>query len=261
MVCSKSWRCTSGVLFAVMLGLAGMPAEATQARVRGTVASGDQGLGGYTIELLRTRAGRGAQLLGRTISEGSGQFAIAYEKPAAHDTIMYLLASRGPVTLATVLTGSPSPLLRAEPSAPSEVVINERSTVAVGFALAQFLKHGDVAGNRVGVRNAGAMVGDLVDVASGGIAPVLGLAPNGSRTSTLPAFNTLANLVQACVAARDACPALLQAAPGSKGSAAPDTLQAIVNIARHPWRNVDRIYRLSTKGPRDYRPALAKSLL
>ena len=256
---SSARRRAFGLVLTLALTVAGVAAEATPARVRGTVASGDAGLGGYAVELYRTRARHGAQLLGRALTGDAGRFAIGYERPADPDAVLYLLARRGPVTLATVLTGSPSPLLRVEPAQPGEVVINERSTVATGFALAQFLARGDASGNRIGLRNAGAMVGDLVDVASGGIAPVLGLAPNGSRTSTLPAFNSLANLVQACVAARAACPALLAAAPGSKGLAAPDTLQAIVNIARNPWRNVDRIYRLSTQGPQDYRPALASA--
>ena len=39
---------------------------------------------------------------------------------------------------------------------PTEVVINERSTVAVGFALAQFLERGKVSGNLAGMRNGGA---------------------------------------------------------------------------------------------------------
>ncbi len=253
------WRRSAGVLFSAAMVAFGASAEATQVRVRGTVASGDAGLGGYTVDLYRSRAGRGALLLGSDVTSDSGRFAIRYERPVDPDSVLYLLAHRGPVTMATVLTSSPSPLLRAKAIVPSEVVLNERSTVAVGFALAQFLTRGDASGTRVGLRNAGAMVGDLVEVGSGGIAPVLGLAPNGSRTSTLPTFNALANLVQACVAARRACPALLAAAPGSKGRPAPDTLQAIVNIARNPWRNVDRLYHLSTQGPRSYRPALAET--
>ena len=249
----------AGVALGLTLALAAAPVQATSARVRGIVASAGDGLGGYAVTLYRTRAGRGGQILGRAHTERSGRFAIEYERPSESDAVLYLLARRGPVTLATVLTGSPSPLARVRLIRPNDVVINERSTVATGFALAQFLARGDVSGNRVGLFNAGAMVGDLVDVASGGIAPVLDLAPNGARTSTLPTFNALANLVQACVATRAACADLLNAAPGSKGGAAPDTLQAVANIARNPWRNVDRIYRLSRRGPQDYGPALASA--
>lgn len=232
--------------------------------VSGAVESGGSGLSAYDVELFATRGQPHAyaQRLGAATTGSGGQFRIDFEMPSDPKSVLYLVARRGPVALATTLVDSPNPMAVAAPRStarPSRVVINERTTVAVGFALAQFLERGNVAGNVVGMRNGGAMVGDLVEVRTGDIAPVLGLRPNGAQTSTLATFNSLANLVQSCVTERPSCAALLGAAPGSKGRAAPDTLQAIVNIARNPWRNVERLYRLSTRGPQDYRPALASS--
>ena len=98
-----AWRRLLAVLFSAAIVASGASAEATQSRVRGTVASGDAGLGGYTVDLYRSRAGRGALLLGSDVTSDSGRFAIPYERPGDPDTVLYLLAHRGPVTMATVL--------------------------------------------------------------------------------------------------------------------------------------------------------------
>lgn len=256
-------RCCAGMLLSCALVA---PAGASSpTSVSGAVESGGSGLGAFDVELFATRGQPHAyaQRLGAATTGSGGQFRIDFEMPSDPKSVLYLVARRGPVALATTLADSPNPMAIAAPRStarPSRVVINERTTVAVAFALAQFLERGNVAGNVVGVRNGGAMVGDLVEVRTGDIAPVLGLRPNGAQTSTLATFNSLANLVQSCVTERPSCAALLGAAPGSKGRAASDTLQAIVNIARNLWRNVERLYCLSTRGPQDYRPALASSL-
>lgn len=255
-------RCCAGMVLSCALAATADASPLTS--VNGVVESGDAGLRAYGVELFATRSPPHAyaQRLGRATTSSVGQFRIDFEMPSGSDSVLYLVARRGPVALASALVASPNPMAVAAPRSaarPTRVVINERTTVAVGFALAQFLERGNVSGNAVGVRNGGAMVGDLVEVRTGGVAPVLGLRPNGSQTSTLATFNSLANLVQSCVADRRSCAALLDAAPGSKGRAAPDTLQAIVNIARNPWRNVQLLHRLSMRGPQDYRPALANS--
>jgi hypothetical protein len=249
------------------------------ASVGGTVRSGGTGLASFKVELYRTRSGcrphadrfrpdgcdSRAELLGRAVTTSSGRFEIGFDPPADPDSVLYLVARRGPVALATALVGSPEPGVSAAADGtaaharPSEVVINERTTVAVGFALAQFIDGRNVSGNRVGVRNAAAMAGNLVDMRTGEIAPVLASPPNGERTSTLRAFNALANLVESCVAERDACPALFDAASGRGDRRPSQTLQAVVAIARNPWRHVARLYELSKTGPRTYTPALAKA--
>jgi hypothetical protein len=123
-----AWRRLLVILFSATIVASGASAEATKSRVRGTFASGDAGLGGYTVDLYRSRAGRGALLLGSDVTSNFGRFAIPYERPGDPDTVLYLLAHRGPVTMATVLASSPNPLLRAEAVVPSEVVLNERSS-------------------------------------------------------------------------------------------------------------------------------------
>ncbi|WP_051328963.1 Vgb family protein [Geminicoccus roseus] len=176
--------------------------------------------------------------------------------PADPDSVLYLVARHGPAELATVLRG----VAPGEPDnavLPRKVVVNERSTVATGFALAQFLEGRTVAGNTVGVRNAAAMVGNMVDRQSGEVAPVLAKPPNGDATETLATFNSLANMVANCIAARPTCFGLLDAARGRLDRLPLGTLHAIAAIARNPWRHVDELYRVATLRPATYTPALA----
>ena len=184
--------------------------------------------------------------LSNATSKPDGRFAISYHLQTDRNSVFYLIARKGPVTLATVLGSQAMPAqanlpdaLEADtPTAPSEaapseaaprglpdsVVINERTTVATAYALAQFINGPRILGNRVGVRNAAAMVGNMVDVTTGEIAPVLAHRPNGSATSTLATFNSLANMVAACVASRPDCVRLFVAAPWSDGNKTGHTL-------------------------------------
>jgi hypothetical protein len=235
----------------------------------GRVESDGTGLGHYWVVLYRSRAAEGhafgpgwmrrdAVPLAAAVTRPSGRFVIRFRPPAAPGTVLYLAARRGPVALATVLGSIPSGQVTDAPL-PRKVVINERTTVATGFAMAQFLKGRTLAGNAVGLRNAAAMVRNLVDVTSGRIADVLGSPPNGARTSTLAAFNSLANLLANCVARRPLCFAILHAARDERGRLPAETLHAMANIARNPWRHVGRIYRIASIRPPTYAPALARA--
>ena len=252
------WSRWAGLGVMLTLALVAARVEAAPARLAGQVASADGGLGGYDVTLYRTRGRQGSVPLGRDVTEVSGRFAIRYETAGDADGVLYLVARRGRVALATVLTGSPSPLALVAPVRPTEVVINERTTVAVGFALAQFLG----AATSPATWSACATPppwSATWSTSATGKSPVLGLAPNGTRTSTLATFNSLANLVAGCVAGRARAPPLLDAAPGARARAAPETLHAVANIARNPWRNVDAAVPAGDQGGRsDYTPALTR---
>jgi hypothetical protein len=263
---------------AAAVPLAGTARAAAELRtVTGTVeGNGGTPLADYAVTLYRTTSGA-PDTLRHAGTDANGRFAITYELPGDRSSVLYLVARQGPVTLATVL-GSPAmparpnlpdPVVVEDAQAatmlgdaqrgggglPDSVVINERTTVATAYALAQFLDGADVAGNRVGVRNAAAMVGNMVDVATGGIAPVLAQRPNGPATSTLATFNALANMVAGCVADRPACATLFALAPRADGRATHRTLQAIVDIARNPWRNVAALFAAAAASDA-YQPAL-----
>ncbi len=71
---------------------------------------------------------------------------------------------------------------------PGSVVVNERTTVATGFALAQFVAGPGISGTAPGPQNASAMAANLADVRTGALSDVLKVPPNGNQTSTLRAF-------------------------------------------------------------------------
>jgi hypothetical protein len=228
------------------------PLAAHAAEQKGKVQSGETSIAFSTVTLYRAGAYRGARAvaLGRAQSDDSGFFHISYTPPSGPGAVLYLIADggfalpsaqapkgrRGSIRLAAVL---------GTPPVPADVVINERTTVASAFAMAQFIAGRNIAGKAPGLQNAAATVQNLVDVTSGQVGSVLGNPPNGSETSTMAEFNSLANVLAACVNAPTACSSLfdLTRPPGSKPPH--DTLQAVVNIAHYPWQNVESLFDLS----------------
>jgi len=272
-MCSLSSCRAVLAMIGLVLAVAGMAGVAQadpglMVGLAGRVESAGEGLKGYRVSLYRTRVAAhgwpawrygspGGSLLASTVTDPSGRFALRYRRPGSPGTVLYLVARRGPVALATVLGSIPSGQVTDAPL-PKRVVVNERTTVAMGSALAQFLKGRRLEGNAVGLRNGAAMVGNLVDVTTGRVGEVLGTPPNGAETSTLATFNSQANLVASCVRSRPLCFALLNVARDGWGRLPRDTLQAVASIARNPWRAVGPIYRLATLRPPAYRPALRR---
>lgn len=254
----KGRETTYQQLMAVAAGLAFMMfacplALAASATISGTVTTVGLVLPAFSVKLYRTSSGAHApaRLLGQSISGPAGEFKIHFTEPSDPHAVLYLMARRGQAVLATVL--GPAPL------GVTNIVINERTTVAAGYTLAQFISNHDITGNVVGVKNAAAMLRNLVDIGTAELAPVLGDLPNGSGTLTLPTFNALANMVATCVRNRASCPTLFEAARPSRGPRPRHTLQAIVNIARDPWKNVEDLFDYSRSDQEFYRPALAQA--
>jgi sugar lactone lactonase YvrE len=221
--------------------------------VAGRVLSGDRPVRSTTITLYRAGVGPGPHaapaVLGSTRTRADGSFTISYARQSA-TSVLYVLTGRGSaVRLAAVLGRAP---------APGSVAVNERTTVAMGFSMAQFISARGVAGKAPGLQNAAAMAGDLVDQRTGGLSPMLRGRPNGLETSTLRTFNSLSNMLIPCVRSSASCGWLfLQAKP--PGVPTPrGTLQAIADIARYPWHNVGRLFDLARSAPRAYRPGLSR---
>jgi streptogramin lyase len=136
------------------------------------------------------------------------------------------------------------------------VVVNERTTVAAGFALAQFISGRRISGRVPGPENAAGMARNLADPRSGGLSRVLRRPPNGNHTETLLTFNSLANMLAPCARKVRECGRLFRAAKPPDGAAPDGALDAIADIARNPWHNVRRLFRLARSGPQPYRRAL-----
>jgi hypothetical protein len=147
--------------------------------ISGRVMSKGKPLEGYGIAVFATGTERGVPLppepIGIGLSDLRGRFVVRYRTPSTANAVIYVLAARSSVVLASALG--------PEATLPGAITINERTTVATGFAFAQFIQGAEISGNRYGVSNAVHMAANLANVVTGEIAEVLGTPPNGPDTS------------------------------------------------------------------------------
>jgi hypothetical protein len=267
----RSWSWSS-LLVPALLAAVLSPAWAQGATLRGAVLSGPTPLASLVVALYATDPShphRCATALGAAPTAGDGSFEISYTAPADDDAVLYVTADggsvrpgklpkagkcrrfAGPVVLASVL-GTAGPAL-----VPTDVVVDERTTVAAAYALAQFIDGPRIGGKARGLQNAAGMAQNLANATTGGVGETLATFPNGGNTETLGSFDSLANMVAACVASPAACTTLFDLAAPPRGRAPTDTLQALVDIARHPATSkaaVEGLYDLSLLPPAPYQP-------
>jgi hypothetical protein len=227
-------------------------AAAAAGKIEGRLLSGKKPLSPTTVTLYRAGSARGkaAALLGRSHSRADGTFGVSYRIPRRADAVLYLIAGRGAaVRAASVYGRGPTP---------RHVVVNERTTVAAGFALAQFVTGRNIAGEAPGPQNAAGMAHNLANVRTGGVGAVLGRAPNGRQTSTVREFNSLANMLAGCSRSTRRCAVLFRLAMPFRGHIPRGTLAAVANIARNPSRNAGKLFRLARSRPAPYTPALGR---
>ncbi|MDQ2925003.1 MAG: NHL repeat-containing protein [Acidobacteriota bacterium] len=133
-------------------------------------------------------------------------------------------------------------------------VVDEATTVASAYALAQFLSPGGNVGasatNFSGLSLAAATVANLVNVSTGTV-PGASFPATGTAPATV--LNSLANGIYACVVSPVGC-AQLYAATSVSGSVPSNTLDAMLNVARHPANNVAALYAAS-RGAAVFAPA------
>ncbi len=248
-----AWALATG--FAGRAAPAAIAAPAHQLPLSGTVVSGRRPLGDFNVTLYRTNAAAGAPRPASALASArtrlDGSFKLSYRPPATPGAVLYVLARRhGIVRLASVL---------GAPPAPARIVVNERTTAAGAFALAQFIGAGGIAGRAPGLQNAAGMVGNLVDVRTGSLSRVLTRAPNGGQTSALPTFNAVANMDVGCARSTGGCGAFLRLARAPGGPAPRGAFVALADIARNPWHNVGALFALARAGATPYQPALKRS--
>lgn len=131
---------------------------------------------------------------------------------------------------------------------PDSVTINELTTVATGYSLAQFLDRGTVSGEGVGLANGMSMVRNIIDPATGRPSGFLRSSPNGDETSTLGTLRTLGDAIASCRRDRD-CRELLDDTTTSRRGRPNGTLQAMANLASDPLQSTRSIHRLAARGP------------
>src|SRR5205807_5367476 len=88
------------------------------------------------------------------------------------------------------------------PNLPASVTINELTTVAASYSMAQFYRTGVISGNAFGLQIAAGMNDNIVASGTGESSPVLLTSPNADQTNSLRCTRPLANLLPAGVHGR-----------------------------------------------------------
>lgn len=184
-----------------------------------------------------------------SISDAAGGFALPPYTCPASDPLVYLVARGGSVAGTTnsgiaLLT---VPGFCSGLSGGPLLTMNEATTVASTYAFRPFLAGGGQLGasatNRFGLILAESTLTTLVDLGAG-VSPGPLLPANSSDPS--PQIDSLANLLNACVASTASACATLYENTTANGTSPVNTLDAMLNLVAQPASNVAALYGLST---------------
>lgn len=221
-------------------GQSGGPTRTLSGVVRGNGALQP----GYQVTLYASEP-TGAQVvvLGSSMSDGLGRFDIAFRLPhgldPSRDIVLYVLAEQGESMLGNAV---------GQMRKTDRIVVDERTTVALGVAFAQFVDERMIRGNRFGMQNAVQMAANMANSRTGEVGVVLAHVPNGDRTSTLATFLSLANMVAGCVDSPTNCEDLFDNAPAPSGARPKTVVQAVANLTRLPAPpTMDALFELSLR--------------
>lgn len=238
--------------------------------LEGTVVVAGTPVRGAQI-VLSVGTARDAVELGRATTSRAGEFSISYEMP--EEGVLTVAARGGVPTADPNPATSPVRLLAVvgiagtagatPPRVVSDVTVNELTTVASTYALAQFLHGSRIFGSSPGLDNAAATAMSIVDPVSGTPGAVLTNRDNvptlGAGDGALVTINTLANLVAACAGSRllASCTLLRRLATPPGGSTPRDTVQAVQNLVKNPLLSRVRLFRLAQRST-TYEPTLPR---
>jgi sugar lactone lactonase YvrE len=141
----------------------------------------------------------------------------------------------------------------------SQIVVNEVTTVAAVYALAQFLAPGAKLGasstNAAGLQVAVETAQALADITTG-VSPGPGFAANGGSPAAI--VDSIANVLNGCAASTatgSACSSFFRAVTPAGAGAPTNTLDAALDLVRNPALNVASLYAQST-GSSAFAPVL-----
>jgi hypothetical protein len=210
---------------------------ASAATLQGVVLSGAQPQVYAKVTVYCAQAAAAVQV-GYGEADGSGRFVVTVT-PDACDGIFYAVAAgqtESRKTMATVIG----------PAINGGITINELTTVATAYAMAQFFNaDGRVVGKALPLQVAAGFATELVDPATGAVSTVIQNPPNANQTNTWQELGTLANMLAACIDFSDVLCNELFTWSGTNPPGPVTTLQAMINIAHHPARNVVQLFALS----------------
>ena len=212
-------------------------------RLTGTVQSGGTmgvvTLGGARVTLYEATEGAPA-VIGTGTTDSKGWFETDQGPGSSAGGIFYATASLPNGVLLVNVVGPEVP--------EGPIVINELTTVAAAFSMAQFVDGSTIVGNAFGLRVASGMNDNLVSPRTGASSEVMLNAPNADQTNSLRSTRNLANLLARSARGHSGAWDVLRklATPPDRDPPA-DTFQAMVNIARHPAWHVAAIYEHSQR--------------
>ena len=183
--------------------------------------------------------------LGRTTTNAAGRFSIRQRRSTSR-TVFFVRADVGRGVRFVAILG---------PRLPRCVTINELTTVAASYSMAQFFRTGVISGRSFGLRTAAAMNDNIVSPPTGRSSAVLLDSPNADQTNSLRSTRSLANALAACVGDRGVTASLFDLTTPPGGRRPRTTAAALANLARDPGRNVEEIYALTLLSDL-YAPAL-----
>lgn len=242
-------RLIPAVLFAVFFGQALLaPTSALAARIDGRVQLGEKERAEPQARVWVTlyEATDGEPIvLARARTDRDGRFRL-HTNHEETNSIFFLTAHVNLGVKFVAILGT---------ELPEQVTINEMTSVAASYSMAQFYRSGDISGDAFALRIAALMSGNIADIATGESSPVLLAAPNADQTESLRMTRSLSNLLNAAAKNVFIRFLYLLANTPSGGPIPLDTSVATANLARDPGKNVLGLYSLS-KTRFAYTPAL-----
>ena len=183
--------------------------------------------------------------LAQTRTGADGRFTLTADGQGAN---LYLVAKGGRPSANAAGGENPSIALLAVlgNKIPPNVIVNEMTTIASVWTHAQFLDDDAIKGNALGLKITAGNVPHFVNLGTGGWGEAIQDPLNSGQTPTMANFATLADLLSACVTrfTADSCNKLFAASTPPKGAAPTNTLTAAQSIARYPWYQPERLFRL-----------------
>jgi hypothetical protein len=216
-------------------------------RIEGQVQTGGGPVANSTVTLWAATAAQPKQLAQTRTSDG-GRFELSTQETLGADVSLYVVAKGGEIAVNKAGGDNPAfellSVLGNTP--PSNLVVNELTTVASAFTNARFINGESISGNPLGLRIAAGNAPNLVDPSTGGWGKVVLDPINITQTTTLAKLNTLASLITAfaTIATDEWRNRFLNAATPISGAAPKSTLEAMAGIARTSWANPDALFAL-----------------
>ncbi|GAC53638.1 hypothetical protein GOAMI_22_00110 [Gordonia amicalis NBRC 100051 = JCM 11271] len=180
---------------------------------------------------------------GAVRTDRTGRFTLRPTSQPGADEAFYVTAT--PAGQSSSFTT----LAAISPTVPSRLTVNELTTVATGYGMAQFVDATRIGGKAPGVRNAASMAGNLADPTSGRIGSTLASAPNGGQTSTQAAFISLSNALAACTTSPEGCSALRSATTTPLSGRPSNMVEAMANMAKSPEHNPAGLFGVTLRRP------------